>query len=88
MIKLLNSRDNFVEFLLTKHRIRQLVNFAEQKEKRIEGLISHAEHQIGTGRLEGTNNKIKVLKRIAFGYRDNEYFFALIRYLTIPKSHN
>ncbi|MDY6345056.1 MAG: transposase, partial [Sphaerochaetaceae bacterium] len=35
-----------------------------------------------------TNNKIKVLKRIAFGYRDNEYFFALIRYLTIPKSHN
>ena len=71
-----------------KSGIRQLVNFAEQKEKRIEGLISHAEHQIGTGRLEGTNNKIKVLKRIAFGYRDNEYFFALIRYLTIPKSHN
>ncbi|MCR5562193.1 MAG: transposase, partial [Desulfovibrio sp.] len=27
-----------------------------------------------SGRLEGTNNKIKVLKRMAYGYRDQEFF--------------
>jgi transposase len=26
------------------------------------------------------NNKIKVAKRIAYGYRDEDYFFTLIRY--------
>jgi hypothetical protein len=29
--------------------------------------------------LEGINNKIKVLKRIAYGYRDEAYFFLKIR---------
>ncbi|MCI2100244.1 MAG: transposase, partial [Acidaminococcus sp.] len=29
-------------------------------------------------------NKIKVAKRRAYGYRDDEYFFTLIRYLSIP----
>ncbi|MEE1286686.1 MAG: transposase, partial [Ruminobacter sp.] len=28
----------------------------------------------------GMNNKIKVAKRIAYGYRDEDYFFTLIRY--------
>jgi len=29
--------------------------------------------------LEGINNKIKVIKRMAYGYRDEEYFFLKIR---------
>ncbi|MDQ2890479.1 MAG: transposase, partial [Gemmatimonadota bacterium] len=29
--------------------------------------------------LEGINNKIKVLKRMAYGYRDDAYFFLKIR---------
>ncbi|MBU0711246.1 transposase, partial [bacterium] len=29
--------------------------------------------------LEGMNNKIKVIKRVAFGFRDSEYFFLKIR---------
>ena len=32
-----------------------------------------------TGILEGVNNKTKVIKRIAYGYRDEEYFFLRIR---------
>ncbi|MDX7733876.1 transposase, partial [Aeromonas caviae] len=28
---------------------------------------------------EGVNNKIKVLKRIAFGFRDSEFFFLKIK---------
>ena len=63
--------------------ISQLVKFAELKEKRIDGLVSHAEHPISTGKLEGFNNRIKVLKRIGYGYRDDRYFFTLIRYHSI-----
>lgn len=32
-----------------------------------------------TGIVEGINNKIKVIKRIAYGYRDDAYFFLKIR---------
>jgi len=28
--------------------------------------------------LEGTNNKVKVLKRKGYGYRDDEYFNLLL----------
>ena len=61
--------------------IPQLQKFAKLKVKRLKGLVAHATHPISTGKLEGTNNKIKVAKRIAlFGYRDEGYFFTLIRY--------
>ena len=60
--------------------IPQLQKFAELKEKRLKGLVAHATHPISTGKLEGMNNKIKVAKRIAYGYRDEDYFFRLIRY--------
>jgi len=33
---------------------------------------------------KGFNNKIKVAKRIGYGYRDDDFFFTLIRYLSIP----
>ena len=35
-------------------------------------------------KLEGFNNKIKVAKRIGYGYRDDDFFFTLIRYLSLP----
>jgi len=38
------------------------------------GILNWFEHRISTGPLEGFNNKIKVLKRRAYGYRDMEYF--------------
>ena len=64
--------------------IPALVKFAEQKEKRLPGLAAHALFRISTGKLEGFNNKIKVAKRIAYGYRDEAYFFSLIRFLSLP----
>lgn len=64
--------------------IPALVRFAELKEKRIDGLIAHAVYPISTGKLEGFNNKIKVAKRLAYGYRDNHFFFTLVRFLSIP----
>lgn len=32
-----------------------------------------------TGQLEGVNNRIKVMKRMAYGYRDSAYFFLKIK---------
>ncbi|POA64666.1 transposase, partial [Pseudomonas sp. GW531-T4] len=32
-----------------------------------------------TGQLEGINNRIKVIKRMAYGYRDSEFFFMKIK---------
>jgi len=29
--------------------------------------------------LEGVNNRIKVIKRMAYGYRDTDHFFLKIR---------
>ena len=64
----------------------QLERFARIKEKRPPGLISHATHPISTGKLEGFNNKIKVSKRIGYGYRNDEYFLTLIRYSSVPSN--
>lgn len=64
--------------------IAPLVRFAQLKRARIDGLVAHALFPIGTNKLEGFNNKIKVAKRVAFGYRDDSYFFTLIRFLALP----
>ena len=64
--------------------IPALERFARLKEKRLDGLVAHARHCISTGRLEGFNNKVKVAKRVGYGYRNEDYFFTLVRYLSIP----
>jgi transposase len=38
------------------------------------GLLAYYDYPISTGPLEGTNNKIKTMKRQAYGYRDKEFF--------------
>jgi transposase len=38
------------------------------------GIYNWQKAPISTGPLEGFNNKIKVMKRMAYGYRDMEYF--------------
>jgi transposase len=38
------------------------------------GLLAYYDAWITSGPLEGTNNKIKTLKRVAYGYRDHEFF--------------
>lgn len=53
---------------------KQFSKLADTLEKHHKGLLSYFRHRISTGPLEGLNNKIKVLKRMAYGYRDHEYF--------------
>lgn len=69
-------------------KIPELARFAELKESRLEGLVAHAIYPINTGKLEGFNNKIKVCKRVAYGYRNLDYFFSLIRYISLPGIRN
>ncbi len=38
------------------------------------GLLVYFRHRISTGPVEGLNNKIKVLKRKAYGLRDMAFF--------------
>jgi transposase len=39
-----------------------------------QGLVNYFKHPITNGRTEGINNKIKTMKRQAYGFRDMEYF--------------
>ena len=43
------------------------------------GILNHADYPIGTSRLEGINNKIKVIKRKAYGFHDDEYFALKVK---------
>lgn len=54
--------------------VEQLAKTARTLLYYFEGLLSYFEHRINNGKAEGINNKIKVLKRQAYGYRDQEYF--------------
>ena len=38
------------------------------------GILAYSRYRISTGPLEGTNNKIKTMKRQAYGFRDTEFF--------------
>lgn len=60
-------------------RLPALRRFVTLLERHLDGIISHCQYPLHTGLLEGINNKIKVLKRMAYGYRDDAYFFLKIR---------
>ena len=61
--------------------IAPLIRFAELKEARLPGLIAHAIYPVSTEKPEGFNNKVKAAKRIGYGYRNDDFFFLLVRFL-------
>jgi len=62
-----------------RSRIEHLKKFARNLKERLAGIFAHCRWPVHTSLPEGINNKIKVLKRMAYGYRDDEYFFLKIR---------
>ena len=56
-----------------------LQHFARCLEPYLAGILAHCRWPLGTNLLEGINNRIKVIKRIAYGFRDDAYFFLKIR---------
>lgn len=59
--------------------IKPLLQFAQKLKGYLHGIIASANYPLHTGRLEGMNNKIKLMKRMGYGYRDTEYFFLKIK---------
>ena len=62
-----------------RSRIEPLKRFARALKSRLDGILAHCRFPIHTGILEGINNKVKVIKRVAYGFRDQDYFFLKIR---------
>ena len=59
--------------------VAAIQRFAERIKAFVPGILAHAEYPLHTSLIEGINNKIKVIKRMAYGFRDDEYFFLKIR---------
>jgi transposase len=59
--------------------IPALMHFARVLQGYWRGILARVRWQMHTGQLEGINNRIKVIKRMAYGYRDLDYFFLKIK---------
>ena len=62
-----------------RSRIEPLKAFAKKLKGYLDGILAHCRFPLHTSLIEGINNKIKVIKRMAYGYRDDDYFFLKIR---------
>ena len=62
-----------------RSRIEPLKKFARNLRGYLYGILAHCRWPLHTSLLEGINNKIKVIKRMAYGFRDDAYFFLKIR---------
>lgn len=54
--------------------VRKLVEFALKMKRHARAILNYFRYPLSTAKVEGLNNKIKVIKRKAYGYRDVEYF--------------
>jgi len=70
--------DSWIKIAIASN-IGSLMKFAKMLSNYRYGLINHCYYPIGTGPLEGMNNKIKVIKRIAYGFHDDDYFILKIK---------
>ena len=65
-----------------------LVKFANLLRNHFDGIVAHADFLISSGKIEGINNKIKTLRRRAYGYPDDDYFFLKLFDITRKKKRN
>jgi len=61
-----------------RSRIAPLKEFARHLKEKCPGIIAHCRYPLHTSLLEGINNRIKVLKRMGYGYWDDGYFFLKV----------
>ncbi len=60
--------------LASSLNIRSVNTFVKMLQRYRYGILNHCDHTIHTGKLEGVNNKIIVIKRKAYGFHDLRYF--------------
>jgi transposase len=65
--------------LAIESEIAPVIQFAKRLRKYVRGIIASAVYPMNSSILEGVNNRIKVIKRMAYGFRDSAYFFLKIK---------
>ena len=54
--------------------VKMLMKFAKTLSVSKSGILAYYDFRISSASLEGTNNKIKTMKRMAYGFRDLQFF--------------
>ncbi len=77
-------RDGFRQWrswyrMAIKSELPPVILFARRLRKYLRGILASAIYPMNSSILEGVNNKIKVIKRMAYGFRDSTYFFLKIK---------
>lgn len=60
-------------------KLQPLTRFVKMLKSHREGILAHADYPVHASKLEGVNNKIKVLKREHYGFHALEYFCLKIK---------
>ena len=68
-----------------KSGVGMLVRFSKTLREHRDGILNYYKSRITTAALEGTNTKIRVLQKRAYGYRDQEYL--KLRILALHESN-
>ena len=78
--------DNWRESLKWQ-RLKPYEKFAVMIDKHWDGIVSYcqADNKVALGFVEGLNNKIRVIQRRAYGFRDEEYLRLKILTCMLPK---
>jgi transposase len=78
--------DNWRESLKWQ-RLKPYVKFAAMIEKHWDGIVAycHTNNKVALGFVEGLNNKIRVIQRRAYGFRDEDYLRLKILTCMLPK---
>ena len=77
-------RDGFQQWrswyrMAIESRLPAAILFARRLRKYLRGILASAIYPMNSSILEGVNNRIKVIKRMAYGFRDSAYFFLKIK---------
>jgi len=64
----------------------ELERFARTLERHRERILNHRDYPIHNSRLDGINNKIKLIKRRAYGYHDERYFTLKVKRAFDPET--
>ncbi len=62
-----------------KSGLKPLITFARRLSGYVEGIVASALYRLNTSDLEGMNNGINLIERMAYGYRNLAYSFLKIR---------
>ena len=57
---------------------KYLARFANLIQNHMDGILSHTEHNLTSGKIEGINNKIKTIRRMHYGIPEDKYFFLML----------